>query len=146
MPYVHEDETVTGSDQWLVRSTHHSTMVIETTREDEAAAHKAVPPELVLDIERHTPEGAGPKPHEHVMPYLMGALALLGVTLIGIVFGVTEGWRAALLGIGAVMTGCSVGWIVVWGAGLMRVREERQISDEVEAHVVDHPRGIIHPG
>lgn len=114
-------------------------VVVETSREDIKRDHEAVPEDVVLDVERHvSPEGAGPTMRERMLPVLMSGLAVLGVAIVGTVLGVASGWRAALLGIGAVMTGCSVGWIVVWGAGVARAREERYVRDEVERNVVEH--------
>lgn len=112
--------------------------VMETSDEEIERAHRAVPQDVVLDIERHvSPDGAGPSMQEWMLPVLMSCMALLGVAIVGTVLGLASGWRAALLGIGAVLTGCSVSWIVVWGAGVMRAREERRASEEVEANVVE---------
>ncbi len=113
--------------------------VMETSDEEIARAHRAVPQDVVLDIERHvSPDGAGPSTGERLLPVLMSVMALLGVAIVGTVMGIADGWRAALLGIGAVLTGCSVSWIVVWGAGVIRAREEQRTSDEVEANVIEH--------
>jgi hypothetical protein len=127
-------------DERVPSSAERRLTVIETTPEAEARTGDAAPPEIVLDIERHTPDGAGVSAHEcRWMPLVMAGLALAGITVVAVVLGVSDGWRAGLLGAGAVVTGCAVGWIVVWGAGLMRRREEQQISHEVEDFVLDRP-------
>lgn len=127
-------------DERVWSSADQRLAMIETTREAEARTGDAAPEDIVLDIERHTPEGAGVSSHEcRWLPVLMPGLALLGITTVMMVLGVSEGWRAGLLGAGAVLTGCAVSWIVVWGAGLMRRREETQIRHEVEDFVLDRP-------
>lgn len=127
-------------DERAAPSAERRLTVIETTPEAEARTGEAAPPEIVLDIERHTPDGAGVSPHEgRWLPLTMAAMSLAGITTVMAVLGSIEGWRAGLLGAGAVVTGCAVGWIVVWGAGLMRRREEQQISHEVEDFVLDRP-------
>lgn len=144
MAHSTEEVRVTGrSDDPAGAPAHCLGVVMETSKEEIRRAHRAVPEYVVLDIERHvSPEGAGPAMHERLLPVLMSGMALLGIAIIGVVLGVAGGWRAALLGIGAVLTGCAVAWIVVWGAGVMRAREEQRTSDEVEEHVVDHPARI----
>lgn len=136
-------ETVTGHAAWSVeRPSGDRTTVVETTKEDERAkeAAKAPPPELVLDVERHMPDGAGPTATERLlMPWVVGVLAVLGVVVVGTVLGFSAGWRAAIIGIGWVLLAYLVSWIVVWGAGLLRAKEEREISEEIEEHLIEDP-------
>lgn len=88
------------------------------------------PDDELLRAERKNPEGAPALAHEWLYtPWLMGALAVIGLIVVGSVMGAAAGWRAALLGIVWLMLGYAVSWIVVWGAGLMRLKEEQELEE-----------------
>lgn len=115
--------------------------VFETTPEiEEARRQDATPDHVVLDIERHMPDGSAPTANERrVVPWVLAILGVAGLTVIVTIFTSISGWRAGLMAGAWVLLAYCVSWAAVWGAGLMRVKEEKQISDEVEEHLIDVP-------
>lgn len=83
----------------------------------------------ILELEHKMPDGAGTSAHERTaLPWIVAGLAVFGVVGIFVLLSWTDNWQAGLLGAGWVMGGYCVAWIVVWGAGLARVRDERIIE------------------
>lgn len=86
--------------------------------------------------ESHNPDGAPADPSEFQrVPRLLVVLAVMGIIVVAGVLGSTGDWRAALLGIVWLILGYAVSWSVVWVTGLIRAREEREITEE---HIIGH--------
>lgn len=100
----------------------------------------------ILELEQHMPDGRGTSAHERdALPWIIAGLAIFGVVGIFALLTWTDNWQAGLLGAGWVMGGYCVAWIVVWGAGIARVGDERRIEralheHDAAAHANDPPR------
>ena len=89
----------------------------------------------ILELEHKMPDGAGTSAHERTaLPWIIAGLAVFGVVGIFVLLTWTDNWQAGLLGAGWVMGGYCVAWIVVWGAGLARVGDERSIERTLTEH------------
>ncbi|HVU62380.1 MAG TPA: hypothetical protein VHC70_00275 [Phycisphaerales bacterium] len=83
--------------------------------------------------EEKTPDGPGANPHERrVWPWVMVGLGAVGLIGVGVVMYLHGGWDSAAVGLTWVGMGYAVAWIVVWAAGLMRAKEEREIELEID--------------
>jgi hypothetical protein len=131
-----------NGDRWFVADTDPPRVVLETTPEAEHdRQHPPVSEEAVLDVQRHQmPEGAGPAANERrVVPWVVGGLAVIGLVVVGSVIGLSEGWRAGLVAVVLVLLAYCVSWIVVWGAGVMRAKDEAVAAGEVEELFIEDP-------
>jgi hypothetical protein len=89
--------------------------------------------ELKAVEHRTVPEGAPPRTGErHWMPALMVGLALVALAVVVTAMYLADGWEAAGIAAVWVMLFYAVSCGVVWGAGLMRARDEDQVVHRIE--------------
>jgi len=102
----------------------------------------AAAPELAVELQQQMPEGSGALVEERQMlPWLIGGLATAGLIIGAIIIGWSSGWAAAATGIVWLLMGYAVAWSVVWGAGLLRARDEEIVEAKVVHGEVPPPPG-----
>lgn len=106
--------------------------------------HAATEPELVIEHQKHMPDGQGVLVEEGtVLPWVAGALATIVLIAGAVVIGATVGWSAAVVGIVWLIMGFAVSWSVVWGAGLLRMQDERIVEEKLDHGEMPPPAGRI---
>ncbi|MCC6321566.1 MAG: hypothetical protein IT438_09060 [Phycisphaerales bacterium] len=89
------------------------------------------PAEQLRKAESHIPDGPSALAYEApILPWVIGALAAVGIGVVAFLMS-PSGWRAVLIGEVWLLMGYAVSWIVVWGAGLMRARDEHEIEEHI---------------
>lgn len=89
-------------------------------------------PVEILEAEHHTPEGSPGIVHEHrATPWLIGGLAFSGLLIVGLSMFAVGGVQAMAVGMVWLCGGYAAAWSVVWGAGLLRARDEVEIEDQL---------------
>lgn len=106
--------------------------------------HAATEPELVIEHQKHMPDGQGVLVEERaILPWVAGALATAVLIAGAIMIGATVGWIAAVVGIVWLVMGFAVSWSVVWGAGLLRAQDERLVEEKLDQGELPPPAGRI---
>jgi hypothetical protein len=71
-------------------------------------------------------------PHEHrATPWLLGSMAVAGLAIVCSGMYAVGGLQAAAVGAAWLVAGYAAAWSVVWGAGLLRARDELEIEDHL---------------
>jgi len=96
------------------------------------ARGKDLPPAEILQAEHREPDGMGVMVHEHrVTPWLIGGLGVAGLAIVcGSMFAV-GGVQAAVVGGAWLIAGYAAAWSVVWGASVLRARDDVEIEDQL---------------
>jgi hypothetical protein len=109
-----------------------------------APHHAATEPDLVVEHQKHMPDGQGAMVEEAAtLPWVMGILATIVLIAGALVIGFTMSWTAALVGIVWLVMGYAVSWSVVWGAGLCRASDERIVEAKLDQGEMPPPAGRI---
>ena len=109
-----------------------------------APTHAATEPELVVEHQKHMPDGQGVMVEERVLfPWVVGGLATLVLIAGAILIGSSVGWIAAVVGIVWLLMGYAVSWSVVWGAGLFRAQDEQTVETMLDHGEMPPPAGRI---
>ena len=102
----------------------------------------AAEPDLAVEHQENMPEGSGAVLEERQMlPWLVGGLATAGLIVGAVIIGWSSGWAAAVTGIVWLLMGYAVAWSVVWGAGLLRARDEEIVEEKIVHGVLPPPVG-----
>ncbi|HMN39566.1 MAG TPA: hypothetical protein PKE29_01890 [Phycisphaerales bacterium] len=113
-------------------------VIVDTNTAEPVGAGDAQAPSTVTDAElfqaqTRAPDGPGAMLHEErIWPRLAAVLALIGLVAVGAWLYLRDGWGAATMGVVWLIMGYAVAWIVVWAAGLARVREQHEIERELD--------------
>ena len=103
-----------------------------------------IEPELVAEHQQNMPEGEGAIIEERkLLPWVMAGLATFVLVAGALMIGLRFGWIAAGMGIIWLLMGFAVSWSVVWGAGLLRARDEQIVEKKVERGQVPPPPGRV---
>lgn len=117
------------------RESHEAIASVEVIPARAQSSDPLTDPETVKEVlvrEHAMPDGIPAHVGEsRIVPPTILALAILGICGVGMAMLFADGVSAALVSIVWLTLGCLVAWIAVWGAGLKRAREEREIIKDV---------------
>jgi hypothetical protein len=104
--------------------------------------HGQTEPDLVAAHQQNMPEGPGAVVEERKqLPWLIAVFATTVLVAGAIIIGVRFGWIAGIVGIVWLLLGFAVSWSVVWGAGLLRARDEEIVEEKIEQGEMPPPPG-----
>jgi hypothetical protein len=118
--------SATPSEQVIIVDPVTTEPILEQPR---VAPEKPTDVEL-LNADHALPDGTPSDAHERrTTPWLIGGLAIFGLVLVGTVMFIADGVEAMFVALTWMIVGYSVAWIVVWAAGLLRARDEKEVED-----------------